>query len=144
MIISRSSHHLTPLSSSFLTLSSPLISRHLIAQPPQLIPIKTLTFRIRSSSSSITSKPSSELRKKRNENKELDEKLGALRELFKKPGIGIDAYIIPSQDAHQVKLHILLNFVKRSNRFMWIYNFSDYFTVYYTLRPKLNVSWRSS
>lgn len=32
---------------------------------------------------------------------EPDEKLQALRELFSKPGIGIDAYIIPSQDAHQ-------------------------------------------
>jgi hypothetical protein len=40
---------------------------------------------------------------------EPDEKLQALRELFSKPGIGIDAYIIPSQDAHQVRL-FWLNF----------------------------------
>lgn len=53
-------------------------------------------------SSSITAKPSSQLRKKRGD-VEQDEKLRALRELFSKPGIGIDAYIIPSQDAHQVQ-----------------------------------------
>lgn len=52
-------------------------------------------------SSSITAKPSSEFRKKRNDDKEPDKKLQALRELFAKPNINIDAYIIPSQDAHQ-------------------------------------------
>lgn len=31
----------------------------------------------------------------------MDEKLSALRQQFSKPGVGIDAYIIPSQDAHQ-------------------------------------------
>ncbi|KAL6964795.1 Aminopeptidase P2 [Sarracenia purpurea var. burkii] len=51
-------------------------------------------------SSSITAKPSSELRKKRADS-EQDAKLRALRDLFSKPGIGIDAYIVPSQDAHQ-------------------------------------------
>ncbi|KAL5566074.1 hypothetical protein UlMin_029238 [Ulmus minor] len=50
--------------------------------------------------SSISAKSSSELRKKR-ASSEPDEKLRAIRELFSKPGIGIDAYIIPSQDAHQ-------------------------------------------
>ncbi|KAL5697289.1 Xaa-Pro aminopeptidase [Ranunculus cassubicifolius] len=45
--------------------------------------------------------------------KKPDDKLRAIRELFSKPGIGIDAYIIPSQDAHQVaetraSLHSLL------------------------------------
>lgn len=49
---------------------------------------------------SITAKPSSAIRKNHN-NSEQDDKLRALRELFAKPGIGIDAYIIPSQDAHQ-------------------------------------------
>ncbi|XP_030504788.1 aminopeptidase P2 [Cannabis sativa] len=48
--------------------------------------------------SSISAKPSSELRKKR-ANSEPDEKLRALRQLFSKSGI--DAYIVPSQDAHQ-------------------------------------------
>lgn len=50
--------------------------------------------------SSITAKPSSEIPRKRSES-EPDHKLRAIRELFSKPGIGIDAYIIPSQDAHQ-------------------------------------------
>lgn len=63
--------------------------------------------------SSISAKPSSELRKKR-AGSEPDEKLRALRQLFSKPGIGIDAYIIPSQDAHQVHCHgviiIIINF----------------------------------
>ncbi|XP_058226132.1 aminopeptidase P2 [Rhododendron vialii] len=54
-----------------------------------------------SSSGSVTAKPSSELRKKRAAGSERDDKLRALRELFSRPGIGIDAYIIPSQDAHQ-------------------------------------------
>ncbi|XP_015875200.2 aminopeptidase P2 [Ziziphus jujuba] len=56
-------------------------------------------FTVRSCSS-ISAKPSSELRKKRS-GSDSDEKLRALRELFSRPGIGIDAYIIPSQDAHQ-------------------------------------------
>ncbi|RZC55446.1 hypothetical protein C5167_014295 [Papaver somniferum] len=50
----------------------------------------------------ISAKPSSELRKRKPNNKDIDDdKLIALRQLFSKPGIGIDAYIIPSQDAHQ-------------------------------------------
>lgn len=56
---------------------------------------------------SITAKPSSAIRKNHN-NSEQDDKLRALRELFAKPGIGIDAYIIPSQDAHQVVFWSLL------------------------------------
>ncbi|KAK6143916.1 hypothetical protein DH2020_024264 [Rehmannia glutinosa] len=51
-------------------------------------------------SASITAKPSSELRKKP-KSSEPDDKLVALRELFSRPNINIDAYIIPSQDAHQ-------------------------------------------
>ncbi|CAI0551295.1 unnamed protein product, partial [Linum tenue] len=54
--------------------------------------------------SSISAKPSSELRKKKgslDSSKPEDKKLRALRQLFSKPGIGIDAYVIPSQDAHQ-------------------------------------------
>ncbi|EEF49835.1 xaa-pro aminopeptidase, putative [Ricinus communis] len=51
--------------------------------------------------SSITAKPSSQVRRSSTNKSEPDEKLSALRELFSKPGIGIDAYIIPSQDAHQ-------------------------------------------
>lgn len=55
------------------------------------------------SSGSVTAKPSSELSRNRAV-QEPDEKVLALRQLFSKPGIGIDAYIIPSQDAHQVQL----------------------------------------
>lgn len=53
------------------------------------------------SSSSFTAKPSKEIRRVRNE-VVVDEKLSAIRRLFSAPGVGIDAYIIPSQDAHQV------------------------------------------
>ncbi|KAL6553528.1 Aminopeptidase P2 [Orobanche gracilis] len=51
-------------------------------------------------SASITARPSSELRKKHT-NSEPDDKLTKIRELFIRPDINIDAYIIPSQDAHQ-------------------------------------------
>lgn len=54
-------------------------------------------------SGSVTAKPSWELRRNRAAVQEPDEKVVALRQLFTKPGIGIDAYIIPSQDAHQVQ-----------------------------------------
>ncbi|KAJ6828090.1 putative Xaa-Pro aminopeptidase P [Iris pallida] len=58
----------------------------------------------RSSGEKITARPSSELRRMGNSAAAVsaqDEKLRALRELFSRPGVGIDAYIIPSQDAHQ-------------------------------------------
>ncbi|WCJ43144.1 Aminopeptidase P2 [Euphorbia peplus] len=51
--------------------------------------------------SSISAKPSSEIRRNRPTKSQPDHKLPALRELFSNPGIAIDAYIIPSQDAHQ-------------------------------------------
>ncbi|XP_051123417.1 aminopeptidase P2 [Andrographis paniculata] len=51
-------------------------------------------------SASITAKPSSELRRKPGAS-EPDDKLVALRELFSTPNVNIDAYIVPSQDAHQ-------------------------------------------
>ncbi|PPS06940.1 hypothetical protein GOBAR_AA13708 [Gossypium barbadense] len=54
------------------------------------------------SSGSVTAKPSSELRRNRDV-QEPDEKVVALRRLFSKPGISIDAYIIPSQDALQAE-----------------------------------------
>ncbi|CAH2055031.1 unnamed protein product, partial [Thlaspi arvense] len=53
-----------------------------------------------SGSSSFTAKPSKEIRRARTE-LVVDEKLSALRKQFSEPGVGIDAYIIPSQDAHQ-------------------------------------------
>ncbi|CAN1199470.1 Aminopeptidase P2 [Linum perenne] len=55
--------------------------------------------------SSISAKPSSELRRKNSTtsvaggSSQSDEKLKSLRGLF--AGVGIDAYVIPSQDAHQ-------------------------------------------
>ncbi|PKU88105.1 aminopeptidase P2 [Dendrobium catenatum] len=57
----------------------------------------------RSSGERITAQPSSELRRKNTGGigGSEDEKLRSLRALFSRPGIGIDAYIIPSQDAHQ-------------------------------------------
>ncbi|MCL7032820.1 hypothetical protein MKW94_000046 [Papaver nudicaule] len=54
-----------------------------------------------SNESTISAKPSSEIRKTKPNKDVDDDKLVALRQLFVKPGIGIDAYIIPSQDAHQ-------------------------------------------
>ncbi|CAH9145144.1 unnamed protein product [Cuscuta epithymum] len=52
------------------------------------------------SSSNITAKPSSQFQKK-SRGPSQEDKLHAIRELFSRPGINIDAYIIPSQDAHQ-------------------------------------------
>ncbi|KAL2345689.1 hypothetical protein Fmac_006974 [Flemingia macrophylla] len=59
------------------------------------------SFAIRSCSSSFKVKPSSEVRKSRAHSEANDPKLTALRHLFCKPGLHLDAYIIPSQDAHQ-------------------------------------------
>ncbi|KAK9139785.1 hypothetical protein Scep_009466 [Stephania cephalantha] len=51
---------------------------------------------------SITDKPLFDFQRKRKDSASLpDDKLCALRDLFSKPGIGIDAYVVPSQDAHQ-------------------------------------------
>ncbi|XP_057778182.1 aminopeptidase P2 [Salvia miltiorrhiza] len=63
-------------------------------------PFKSHAAHILQVSASITARPSSELRKKPN-NSEPDHKLAAIRELFIRPDINIDAYIVPSQDAHQ-------------------------------------------
>ncbi|KAK3200261.1 hypothetical protein Dsin_023676 [Dipteronia sinensis] len=57
-------------------------------------------FSIRNCISSVTAKPSSEFHRNRTQ-PEPDSKLPAIRELFSKPGVNIDAYIVPSQDAHQ-------------------------------------------
>lgn len=69
-----------------------------------------------SGSSSFTAKPSKEIRKAARAEVAVDEKLSALRQQFSKPGAGIDAYIIPSQDAHQVLIFFLTNsWIKREN-----------------------------
>uniref|UniRef100_A0A2P2KSP7 Uncharacterized protein MANES_09G167500 n=1 Tax=Rhizophora mucronata TaxID=61149 RepID=A0A2P2KSP7_RHIMU len=112
---SLSSPMMRPLSISVsLSDSSPsLFSRILLSRPlpkslfpnfrihPKLYINPSRSHLLIRSCSSITAKPSSELRRNRTISSEPDEKLRALRELFTKPEIGIDAYIIPSQDAHQ-------------------------------------------
>lgn len=87
---------------SFLPSSLPIstnfkISPAILKKSGKIPPFLTLRC---CASGSITAKPSSEIRRKRSESGP-DDKLRSLRELFSKPGIGIDAYIIPSQDAHQ-------------------------------------------
>ncbi|XP_074583171.1 aminopeptidase P2 [Curcuma longa] len=75
-----------------------------IVPPP---PLRSWSPRLSVSSSSsgdrIVARPPSELRKRPigGSSGAGDEKLRALRELFTRPDVGIDAYIIPSQDAHQ-------------------------------------------
>ncbi|KAI3859170.1 hypothetical protein MKW92_047166 [Papaver armeniacum] len=70
----------------------------------------TSKFIVRNSTTSSSSNNESKFQqnlirtsqRKPNNNKDIDDdKLIALRQLFSKPGIGIDAYIIPSQDAYQ-------------------------------------------
>ena len=85
-------------SSSFLTLNPFFFynfksNKH---NKPPFFSIRNCT-----SSSSISAKPSSQLRKNHPANSDSDPKLTALRRLFSKPDVSIDAYIIPSQDAHQ-------------------------------------------
>ncbi|CAI9303350.1 unnamed protein product [Lactuca saligna] len=96
---------------SFFSLSLPIYrSLNSMKRPPIHVSHSNPMFIVRNSSSSssgsssITAKPSSEMRKHHNGSSkgiDRDQKLTALRELFGKPGINIDAYIIPSQDAHQ-------------------------------------------
>lgn len=57
----------------------------------------------------VVARPSSEFRRKSSVAGHEDEKLRALRALFSRPGIGIDAYIIPSQDAHQVGISLVFD-----------------------------------
>nr|XP_043620664.1 aminopeptidase P2 [Erigeron canadensis] len=84
--------HLFPLSFS--------INPCTYKKPSQINP-HMFIVRNSTSGSSISAKPSSEMRKNRGGGSEQDQKLRSLRELFGKPGVNIDAYIIPSQDAHQ-------------------------------------------
>ncbi|RWV81097.1 hypothetical protein BHE74_00041113 [Ensete ventricosum] len=71
-----------------------------------LLPPRRFCVSARSSGDQIVARPSSsEMRKNPFGGCDRgagDEKLRALRELFSRPDVGIDAYIIPSQDAHQV------------------------------------------
>ncbi|XP_010546700.1 PREDICTED: probable Xaa-Pro aminopeptidase P [Tarenaya hassleriana] len=77
--------------------SLPLIHRKLPYTP--FLPLRCYAGGDKGSSS-FTAKPSSEIRRARSHTKP-DQKLDALRRLFSEPGVGIDAYVIPSQDAHQ-------------------------------------------
>ncbi|XP_057499074.1 aminopeptidase P2-like [Actinidia eriantha] len=97
-IVSRCSR-LHPRCFRFFSASVPIFTKFKTSPSISTKSLKLRLFVVRNSSS-ITAKPSSELRKKRSDSVQ-DTKLRALRELFSKPGIGIDAYIIPSQDAHQ-------------------------------------------
>lgn len=90
----------------FLSRSFPIYPS--LNKPPiHLNPIRNSS----SSSYSISAKPSSQIRKNKNgSGLEQDQKLTALRDLFGKPGINIDAYIVPSQDAHQVLFFFIYNY----------------------------------
>ncbi|CAN4108747.1 unnamed protein product [Withania somnifera] len=92
-------HHYPLRSFRFLSFSLPIFHKLTICPKfPSKSPRRTyLTAR---SSSSITAKPSWEFQKE-GSGHEQDNKLRALREIFIRPGVSIDAYIIPSQDAHQ-------------------------------------------
>ncbi|XP_052194614.1 aminopeptidase P2 isoform X4 [Diospyros lotus] len=92
----------------FFSVSVPIFAKF---QSTSSVPPKFSSSIVRSSGS-ISAKPSSELKKKRADSQQ-DLKLRALRELFSKPGIGIDAYIIPSQDAHQSEF-IAENYMRRA------------------------------
>uniref|UniRef100_A0A7C9EIM9 Creatinase N-terminal domain-containing protein n=1 Tax=Opuntia streptacantha TaxID=393608 RepID=A0A7C9EIM9_OPUST len=99
------SSHLRSHYSRFLSLSSPSSLHRLRfnSKPffPKISQIRS-SFSVVRCCSSSTGKPYPELGRKNKETDYVqDEKLRALRELFSKPGVGIDAYIIPSQDAHQ-------------------------------------------
>ncbi|MFS7986651.1 putative hydrolase [Helianthus anomalus] len=82
---------------------STTLSQSLPLYPSSFNPVKILpnrSFIVRncsSGSSPITSKHEN----RSHSGFEHDQKLTALREIFRKPGVNIDAYIIPSQDAHQ-------------------------------------------
>ncbi|RVX18911.1 hypothetical protein CK203_007150 [Vitis vinifera] len=84
------------LASHFYKFKSPTVS----AQNP-----RTALFSLFETALPLPAKPSSQFRKK-SADSEQDEKLRSLRELFSKPGIGIDAYIIPSQERPPGSVHV--------------------------------------
>ncbi|KAK9735416.1 hypothetical protein RND81_04G204600 [Saponaria officinalis] len=93
-------HYLRHLSLSFTPSISPNfhLRRRAISLIPQIRPSFTV---VRCCTSAFSAKPSSELRRTQQSSPPLDDKLAALRRLFSSPGVNIDAYIVPSQDAHQ-------------------------------------------
>ncbi|KAE8010202.1 hypothetical protein FH972_006592 [Carpinus fangiana] len=88
-----------PLHLRFLSVSLPIFHKFK-THPKLLTKSPNAPFLTVRNCSSITAKPSCEIKRNR-AGTEPDEKLRRLRELFSKPGVNIDAYIIPSQDAHQ-------------------------------------------
>lgn len=97
--LSQSLHPLLPHSlhhSRFLTL--PVLRRTDVPAFPRLF----FFARGGEGFAKVTAKKSSSELRNASSVAESDEKLRALRELFSRPGVGIDAYVIPSQDAHQV------------------------------------------
>lgn len=99
------------VAAAFLGRRPPPSPTHLRRALPLLLPRRLLTSASASVSSggdgSAVALPSSELRKRRSSASTTsapgeDEKLCSLRRFLARPDIAIDAYIVPSQDAHQV------------------------------------------
>lgn len=92
---------------------APLLPRRLLRRFSPAADAAVSSAESRSSGDRVVARPSSELRMGRPGGSGTgvagDEKLRSLRELFARPDVAIDAYIIPSQDAHQV---FLLDFGK--------------------------------
>ncbi|XP_078429989.1 metallopeptidase M24 family protein isoform X2 [Wolffia australiana] len=85
--------------SSILGFRFPIVSAFFLKQFRAGKSVGSCNLTVRGSGSPIKARPSSELRK--SSIPRVDDKLRALREVFASPDVGIDAYIVPSQDAHQ-------------------------------------------
>lgn len=103
----------SPPLSAFLSRSTSSLLRRM---PPLLLASRRLLVSCTQSSDGgrIVARPSSELRRGIEEasassSRAEDEKLRSLRQIFSRADVRIDAYIVPSQDAHQVKrfLHLI-------------------------------------
>ncbi|KAJ3670224.1 hypothetical protein LUZ60_010548 [Juncus effusus] len=90
-----------------LSFSSPPLSFLLARRRSSIPPLRrllTLSLPIRRRvhvSASFSARPSSELRRGNSRRGEEDEKLSSLRKMFSRQDVAVDAYIVPSQDAHQ-------------------------------------------
>ncbi|KAF6135098.1 hypothetical protein GIB67_040409 [Kingdonia uniflora] len=99
--IYRSPPSFQPRYLQFISLSLPFLRTTFKPHKTPSNYLNSSNFTTIRSCKTITAKLSSNFDKKRSESMVLDDKLRALRELFSRPGIEVDAYIIPSQDAHQ-------------------------------------------
>ncbi|KAH9618011.1 hypothetical protein KSS87_016400 [Heliosperma pusillum] len=89
-------HHLFSLS------FRPSFSSLILQRRPSIPLIPQIQASFSRTKCCFSAKPSSELRKSNQSSPPpLDDKLIALRRLFTNPSLNIDAYVIPSQDAHQ-------------------------------------------